>query len=141
MSAAGGVGVGGLRELRRDLRGISAALPREVLPKAGRASAELILPAARALSPRGATGRLERSHRVLASQRRASVAAGNAEAFYGPALHKGTGPRRQKTTGRSTGRLPRNPWLERALAAVGELQVVRVYEQVMTGELRRYGLG
>lgn len=131
--------VGGLRELRRDLRAVSSALPRTVLPAAGRKAAELVLPVAIGQSP-VATGALRRSHRVLASQRRASVAAGGRGAQQGHLLLFGTGQRTQRTTGRRTGRVQANPWLFRAIDMVGAARIVSVYDQELRAQLRERGL-
>lgn len=132
--------VGGGPELRRDLRAIERDLPKRVLPAAHRRIGMMIEPVARRLSPKGATGRLERSHRVLASQRRAAVAAGTASVFYGRVLFFGTtGPRRTRR-GANRGQIAENRWLDRARDIVGEARIVNAYDQELGRILDQHGM-
>lgn len=132
--------VGGIPELRRDLRAVDKALPAKVLPAAHRRAARLVEPHARRLSPKGATGRTERSHRVLASQRRGAVAAGSKQAYYAKMVFFGTGPRRT-SKGANRGRVAANKWLDRALEVVGETRIVSVFDDELAKLLRQHGLG
>lgn len=135
--------IGGLKELRRDLRAVDKSLPRRVLPAAARRAADVVLPVARELAQEfvAGKGRVPASHRVVASQRRAAVRAGGAKLWWIRALHGGTVPRfNKKTTPRRyTGQLPPNRWLERSLVMVGPDRVRKVYDRELTALLSRYG--
>lgn len=139
MSAPFRIGVGGIPELRRDLRAIAPSLPRRVIPRANRRAAELVEPVARRESP-VLSGRTQRTHRVLASQSRGAVAAGSAAVYWSRMVFFGTGQRRRRSGGR-TGAVAANRWLERALAAVGDRRIVEVYQRELESELRKVGLG
>jgi hypothetical protein len=133
------VHVGGLKELRRDLRAVDKALPSRVLPAAHRNAAELVLPHARRESPVGQTGRLRDSHRVLASQKRGAVAGGGARTLYGRFLFFGTKVRRHRN-GKSVGQIAQNKWLDRALTTVGPNRIVNEFNRALEQELARHGL-
>lgn len=138
-----GVRVVGGKELRRDLRAASKGLPSKVVTPANRKAAALVLPAAKAEAPVGATGRLQRSVRILASQRRAAVAAGsdrgNGPAFYARMVHRGT-VRRRNRRGANRGSVAANPFLYRAVAKVGEERIVAVYAQELNRHLAKHNL-
>lgn len=83
-----GVLTEGIKELRRDLKAIDKALPRE-LTKALKTAAEEVLPIARALAPRR-SGRLAASLRASGASNRASI---RSKLPYANAVHWGTGAR------------------------------------------------
>lgn len=138
-----GARAAGGKELRRDLRAVSKGLPSKVITPANRKAATLVLPAAKAAAPVGATGKLRKSVRVLASQRRAAVVAGSdrgdGPAFYARMVHRGTVTRRTRG-GANRGRVAGNKFVYRAVAAVGDLRIVAVYEQELNRHLAAHRL-
>lgn len=75
MAKTVGIKIEGLKELRSELRKIDKRLPRE-LQKGNKEAAKSVLPKVRRGAPVGATGRLAKSVRPLATQRRAQVGVG-----------------------------------------------------------------
>lgn len=78
----------GIRDLRRDLKALDKALPRE-LTKALKAAAEEVLPTARALAPKR-SGRLASSLKASGAGNKASI---RSALPYSNAVHWGTGRR------------------------------------------------
>lgn len=83
----------GIKELRKDLKALGKAEPKE-LTKALKAAGELVLPAARALAPRQ-SGRLAASLRASGASNRVSI---RSKLPYANAVHWGGTVGRQKTS-------------------------------------------
>ena len=128
----------GADELIAALRALPDALTKKVVERALMKAAQPIAADAKSRAPRK-TGKLaakiDVSAKLSKRQRRGRDSKGLAEAFVGasPARHAallefGTGPRRQKKTGRDTGQGPAKPFLRpawesgkmAALDAIGE---------------------
>lgn len=85
------VQVEGLAQLRRDVRSMDKELGKE-LTRELKAAAEVVLPAARALTPKR-SGKLAGSLRAAAAGNKASI---RSSVVYANAVHWGTGVRRGK---------------------------------------------
>lgn len=118
------VAVDGLETLNKQLEALPRNVSRKILAGALRKAARPIANEARATAPVGPTGNLRRSFRVRAIRarilRRRGKAAGvsitnrnTASAPHAHLVEKGTGPRYTKS-GRYTGIMPANPFMERA---------------------------
>lgn len=133
----------GADELIAALRALPDALTKKVVQDALMKAAEPIAADAKARAPRK-TGKLAKKigvgTRLTKQQRRGRAMQGMAEAFVGTSARHGvleefgSGPRRQKKTGRFTGQAPAKPFLRPAweagknasLDAIGEALWVEI---------------
>jgi HK97 gp10 family phage protein len=109
---AAGIQVNGLRELRRELKRVSADLPKE-LAQANHDAAEIVAAEARRRVP-VRSGKLRGSVRSLRGQARGVVAAGRASVPYAGVTEFGGRIRRFHSSSKT--RIPAQPYLYPALA-------------------------
>jgi len=131
-ATARGIQVTGLRELRRELKRVSAQLPRE-LAKVNHEAAEIVAAEARRRAP-VRSGKLRGSVRALRQQARGVVAAGSARVPYAGVQEFGGTVPRFHSASRTT--IPAQPYVYPALGAKRD-EVIDAYGEALGDLMRR----
>ena len=128
------IDVRGLEEAPRKIRSILSAVTSEDVENVLLQGARIVRDEAKRRAPVGPTGNLKRSLKAKKGKRRgklfatAFAAVDRKIAPHAHLVEYGTGPRRQKTTGRYTGQMPAIPFFRPAVDATKD-QVARTVNQ------------
>lgn len=144
--------VRGAKELKRQLDQLADVEIRKILRKAMRAGAKVILPAARANAPVGATGAIRKGIRVRAARRSRKyigivIVLGKGfflgDEFYGAFQELGWKTGKRKSSNRR--QIPGKHFLQRAAEqkgkAAGDVVIARLWQGIRAKALMRGGLG